>query len=1181
MPVTQHQAAGIEPPKPLAKRERKPKRDPRTFKEIAADLTTAQDTRNHTVDAPAQVAVLNAPEINTTNKSPPAIPDAAPAIIQGPMLRPWERMVEVVIERPKPRPLNKTGADTARKAGEDTDTRNDPFSLFGHRARYAKPQERAEVHEQLPDTLYDEEHTRGPEYDFEDRTAIQYVEEDEDEERFGGYCPSSPPIRRRHSAEPRSRSHSADSVETEHQRPHLVDSPMRRALLAGSPAPAHSLTSPCGQSVEGGSRSRSPLAGPSHYQARSHSADPHSPSPSERSQRTPGTQVDAEFTPTHGCTRSRCSPLPASSPPPVFESDFDDGEDDYGKQEEEREKKRLKALTRGGRFSPSLEDEEEFEAEVAQNGIDDEEMLAKRTTKSASKSKSKKSAADPKSKRKGKQHEVTETSGSAAGPSKSAKGKRKTATASGTSNTVTSAPHPADSAADSNSNSDDGDYAKKPGQISEETRECLFELESQFKGDILGVQQKSTRATSAWNVFQLWYSQVKGNPGHLQGAAYSAAVKAAFLAACGPDAKWGKDTLDIANIPWLDEWQKGIAAQAVINFRKGNKLKRKLQKELEPVLGIGKMLLENYGVHMIGSIVDIDGQASLYFGVGDDYKEFRDRHKMVLGQQMKNMEHEFGVMDRRKRALEAHDQPPLIEFTGNLAGRDKEKIRDMHQRAFARIMGGMLQRHQKAIGAIPDDVDAQQYKMKWGVKFLDEAFNAKCHIINYPPSLEDDNFIISSTRFDVKKIKTETFKKFLPGLVKSARVDKRDNGDDDGKDEDDEIVVWDEDELALPLEDQQDIPLVISVGGAALRCVKHSPVYDKALQKEREKTKRAAEKKAKKAEKTERKRRRSSSRPACAESQNDANTHDDRGRPEQSSRKDANSYSNQRDLDNYRDSKRSRRQPPSPGPQPSPHDADRRVRDNYRGSKLSRRHSSSSRRSLSPRSPQRSRHDVNAYDNHRGCDNNRDSRYRSPSPRANRQPNHHHDSKLGRGAVAAESSRQHAQGAHSKAGAPYPARSTGPKEPNHRAHPPPARSQATYQDLPHIEFSHSAALDARVTPARHAIKRKSPDIAEAESKHQRRVDEEQHFAGLSTMVEGQQRFILHFIIGRDGGEKFFARGFDNVKTSSRADNATFIRHPETGKYHPLPSGTTPILATQNDRGIYASEIRKWSLYNSQ
>jgi hypothetical protein len=102
-------------------------------------------------------------------------------------------------------------------------------------------------------------------------------------------------------------------------------------------------------------------------------------------------------------------------------------------------------------------------------------------------------------------------------------------------------------------------------------------------------------------------------------------------------------------------------------------------------------------------------------------------------------------------------------------------------------------------------------------------------------------------------------------------------------------------------------------------------------------------------------------------------------------------------------------------------------------------------------------------------------------------------------------------------GAPYSMQSTGPKEPDHRAHPPPARSQATYQDLPHIDFSRSAALDARVMPARRAIKRKGPDIAEAESKRQQRVDEEQRFAGLSTMVEGQERFILRFIIGRDGG----------------------------------------------------------------
>jgi hypothetical protein len=74
-------------------------------------------------------------------------------------------------------------------------------------------------------------------------------------------------------------------------------------------------------------------------------------------------------------------------------------------------------------------------------------------------------------------------------------------------------------------------------------------------------------------------------------------------------------------------------------------------------------------------------------------------------------------------------------------------------------------------------------------------------------------------------------------------------------------------------------------------------------------------------------------------------------------------------------------------------------------------------------------------------------------------------------------------------------------------------------------------------------------VTEPELKRQRVGDEQQRFfARFSLKGEDQQRFILRFIMGKDGGEKFFARGFENVKTASRTDNVTFIRHPETGKY---------------------------------
>jgi hypothetical protein len=80
--------------------------------------------------------------------------------------------------------------------------------------------------------------------------------------------------------------------------------------------------------------------------------------------------------------------------------------------------------------------------------------------------------------------------------------------------------------------------------------------------------------------------------------------------------------------------------------------------------------------------------------------------------------------------------------------------------------------------------------MKWGPKFLDIAFESKCRIKNYPAALEDQHHIISQ-RFELKKIRAETFKEFMPALAKANWQRKQ----DDDKDDDDtvmEIVPWDD-----------------------------------------------------------------------------------------------------------------------------------------------------------------------------------------------------------------------------------------------------------------------------------------------------------------------------------------------------------------------------------------------------
>jgi hypothetical protein len=67
-------------------------------------------------------------------------------------------------------------------------------------------------------------------------------------------------------------------------------------------------------------------------------------------------------------------------------------------------------------------------------------------------------------------------------------------------------------------------------------------------------------------------------------------VKAAFMTACGPDAeaegKSNNSAWVFERIPWLLKWHEDVTTQAVIQFRGGGKVKRKVQKELEPVVNI-------------------------------------------------------------------------------------------------------------------------------------------------------------------------------------------------------------------------------------------------------------------------------------------------------------------------------------------------------------------------------------------------------------------------------------------------------------------------------------------------------------------------------------------------------------------------------------------------------------------
>jgi hypothetical protein len=61
---------------------------------------------------------------------------------------------------------------------------------------------------------------------------------------------------------------------------------------------------------------------------------------------------------------------------------------------------------------------------------------------------------------------------------------------------------------------------------------------------------------------------------------------------------------------------------------------------------------KDYGVYMVGFVIDPQDHGSFVFGNGDEVKEYRQSQLFNLNQQVKDMEHSFGYVGR-----------PLIEST--------------------------------------------------------------------------------------------------------------------------------------------------------------------------------------------------------------------------------------------------------------------------------------------------------------------------------------------------------------------------------------------------------------------------------------------------------------------------------------------------------------------------------------
>ncbi|KAJ7149504.1 hypothetical protein C8R43DRAFT_1128497 [Mycena crocata] len=692
--------------------------------------------------------------------------------------------------RPVPRPLKKNPGAAAEHA--------DPADTFDLSGRRRGPG-RAEHEEEAAEREEEASHK------FDDRSSVAYDECEEEEDHAG------------------------------HDYTLPTPSPEQRGRALGS--------SPSGPSRRTVSHSPSCWATrtpPSRPRNLSHSF---SPSPS-RTPRPRAPSVDSLLLSPRVHQRAS-SPLPASS---VLDSGDSGGEDDYGEQVAQKERVDAKLAARGYTI-PHPEEEDEAEdmtelmQEIEENGFgDDEDDQPHQEKKKAKVQRNSDVAPTKRTRGKGK------GKGNGKGNRKSqTKGKEKER--------------------DNVHTSDEEDVEEdttgyKSGPVPKDIEDAVYAAYNTFETTIeelarqcdkspttlhqlVGSIVKLSRAETPYNVFQMYHAEKypkEKEPQPITAAEYNRLSRERYLRALAelPEDEHTDVTAVWAHLQWLRKWHDETMSSVTDNWRVTGKFRRKVRKGIAPILQICRQMHRQFGVHIWGYVIDTGSDASMVFGAGEEFKNVQRSQKLDLNRTIKDIKHIFGMEDQKTRGVKVFATQLL---PSELAQKDTDAARDNARKVFGKILAKQMVTIQLANGTITAD-KAKTAKMQWGDKLLDTAWKNQFRVINYPTSLANDGHLIGGRSFDVKKLVMADFEHFLPSMVRASKGEE-------GEDEDMmAIVPWDDEEKDLALEDQQNIPLVVSERDETpLRTVAESRAYSVAMAKEDE---RAAKEQRKKSKQTQR-----------------------------------------------------------------------------------------------------------------------------------------------------------------------------------------------------------------------------------------------------------------------------------------------------------------------------------------
>ncbi|KAJ7760766.1 hypothetical protein B0H14DRAFT_3511045 [Mycena olivaceomarginata] len=277
-------------------------------------------------------------------------------------------------------------------------------------------------------------------------------------------------------------------------------------------------------------------------------------------------------------------------------------------------------------------------------------------------------------------------------------------------------------------------------------------------------------------------------------------------------AEMGKTSLVLERLPWLQNWWKELNTNHVENLRTKGQFRVQAKKAAGPLIQMAKQLSNTWGIHIFAVAIDPRGGDSFAFAGSREMEQVRLADGSSISGFMRDLETKIRMIQMEERG-EDTSRLYVPRRPRNSNQTMKKAKRDVYRSNFGMIMGDCLAEICFKVGLFT----AEQVKnptMVWNEKFLDLAFRGKFRIINYPLALENIGQVIGAEQFNMKAANVKEYDSFMPALERAAN---QETGEDPEGKPVIHIVAWDPEERDQQLEDQEEVPLVVSTDRQAAR----------------------------------------------------------------------------------------------------------------------------------------------------------------------------------------------------------------------------------------------------------------------------------------------------------------------------------------------------------------------------